>query len=63
MALSTLYGVCISIKPTQLKLNVNTQNLTIKTKCNRNPFKTNTYYCKYKPNHQECFIFCINILR
>ncbi len=28
MALSTLYGVCISIKPTQLKLNVNTQNLT-----------------------------------
>ncbi len=29
MALSTLYGVCISIKTTQLKLNVNTQNLTI----------------------------------
>jgi hypothetical protein len=30
MALSKLYGVCISIKSTQLKLNVNTQNPTIK---------------------------------
>jgi hypothetical protein len=38
MALSKLYGVCISIKCTELKLNVNTQNPTIKDRspvCNK----------------------------
>ncbi len=54
MALSTLYGVCISIKPTQLKLNVNTQNLTIKMK----KLFHNFYFLSFETN-LNVFLCCL----